>query len=194
MGCAAAYAFALHQCGTLTHPAAHYHIKGPLLWRLAGKASTKPLFYRQGRRNCPMSGGPRHNCRGPPRSCWSWCIKPRTASVRGRQKPHPQVGVTSGCEPSWPHAVQVDTRPGGFCYLTARLPMICMVVVPFSPTIHQSHREAFQHLVELWRSAYHADRHHPGCIDVPAPAWDKPPEPSTVRHAGWFQEDGRAAL
>ena len=127
-----------------------------------------------------MSGGPRHNCRGPPRSCWSWCIKPRTASVRGRQKPHPQVGVTSGCEPSWPHAVQVDTRPGGFCYLTARLPMICMVVVPFSPTIHQSHREAFQHLVELWRSAYHADRHHPGCIDVPAPAWDKPPETSTV--------------
>lgn len=45
--CVAAYAFELHQCGTLVHAAAHYHIKDPLFWRLADKAlSTKRLLYR----------------------------------------------------------------------------------------------------------------------------------------------------
>lgn len=141
-----------------------------------------------------MPEEPSHNCRVAPRSCWTWCIKPRTASVRGRQKPHPEVGVTLGCEPSWPHVSQVDTRRRGFCCLTARLHMICMVVVPFAPTIHQSKREACHHFVELWRSAYHADTHLPGCIDVPAPAWETILETSAVRLTEWFQLTGRAAV
>lgn len=36
----AAYALEVHQCGTLAHPAAHYHIQDPLLWRLAGRRLT----------------------------------------------------------------------------------------------------------------------------------------------------------
>lgn len=93
--------------------------------------------------NYPAPGLAGPNCRGP---LGHAAVGVRQAKnslpVRGRQKPHPQVGVTSGCEPSWPHALQFDTRPGGFCSrLTARLPTICLVVGLVAPTFHQSHTE-----------------------------------------------------
>jgi hypothetical protein len=52
----------------------------------------------------------------------------------------------------------------------------------------------FSTFVEMWRSTYHADRHGPGCIDVPAPAWCKTPETPTLRLTRWSQEGGRAGL
>lgn len=93
--------------------------------------------------NYPAPGLAGPNCRGPLDHAAVGVRQAKNSlPVRGRQKPHPQVRVTSGCEPSWPHALQFDTRPGGFCSrLTARLPMICLVVGLVAPTFHQSHTE-----------------------------------------------------
>lgn len=98
---------------------------------------------QQSRANCPIPRQSGHNCRGTPRLCWTGCVKSRTASVRGRQKATSSGGSDLRLlNRHGPHAIQLDTRPGGFCCrLTARLPMICMVVVLIAPTTHQSHME-----------------------------------------------------
>lgn len=98
---------------------------------------------QQSRENGPMRGEPSHNCRGAPSIMLDMVHQAKNRLRTRSAEATSQVGVTLACEPSWPHTSQVDTRRSGFCCLTARLPVICLVVVPFAPTIHQSHRKTF---------------------------------------------------